>query len=47
MSQDTVTAMLVFDTEQSAQAVVIIARNASGETVTAGDIEVGGVMAHA
>lgn len=47
MSQDEGTAMIVFDAEEPAQAVASMARSAPSAGVTAGDIQVGKVMAHA
>jgi len=47
ISQDKGTAMVVFDTEESAQALATTAHGAPAGAVTAGGIEVGEVMAHA
>jgi len=47
ISQDKGTAMVVFDTEESAQALATMAHGAPAGAVTAGSIEVGEVMAHA
>jgi hypothetical protein len=47
MSQDEGTAMIVFDAEEPAQAVANVARSAPSAGVTAGDVQVGKVMAHA
>jgi hypothetical protein len=41
------TAMIVFDTEEAAQALATMARSAPSAGVTTGTVEVGEVMAHA
>ena len=47
LSQDHGTAMVVFGAEESAQALAAIAKSAPAGAVTAGNIEVGEVLAHA
>jgi hypothetical protein len=47
LSQESGTAMIVFDSEDSAQALATVARGAPVGAVTTGSIEVGEVMAHA
>jgi hypothetical protein len=47
LSQERGTSMVVFNTEEAAQALATMARSAPAVTVTTGEIEVGEVMAHA
>jgi len=47
LSQDKGTAVIVFDDEAAAQALATMAQGAPAGAVTAGNIEVGEVMAHA
>jgi hypothetical protein len=47
LSQDKGTAMIVFDSEESAQSLATVAQSAPAGAVTAGNIEVGEVMATA
>ena len=47
LSQERGTAMVVFDTEASAQALATVAQDARAGAVTTGSIEVGEVMARA
>jgi len=47
LSQDKGTAMMVFDSEDAAQALAAVAKGAPAGAVTSGTIEVGEVMAHA
>jgi len=47
MSQDKGTAMILFETEEPAQALANMARSAPTTAVRPGTIEVGEVMAHA
>jgi hypothetical protein len=47
LSQDKGTAMIVFDSEDAAQALAGVAKGAPAGAVTSGTIEVGEVMAHA
>jgi len=47
LSQDKGTAMIVFDSEDGAQALAAVAKGTPPGAVTSGTIEVGEVMAHA
>ena len=47
LSQDKGTAMILFDSEDSARALVAVAENTPAGAVTPSSIEVGEVMAHA
>jgi hypothetical protein len=47
LSEDEGVAMIVFDSEDGAQALAAVAKDAPAEAVTSGTIEVGEVMAHA
>jgi hypothetical protein len=47
LSQDRGTAMIVFDSEESAQSLVPVAQSAPPGAVTTQSVEVGEVMAHA
>ena len=47
LSPDKGTAMIVFDSEDSARALAAVAENTPAAAVTPGSIEVGEVMAHA
>ncbi|MGO9792814.1 MAG: hypothetical protein ACLP8S_25830 [Solirubrobacteraceae bacterium] len=47
LPEDTGTALIVFDSEGAAQALADFARSAPAGSVTAGNIEVGEVWAHA
>jgi hypothetical protein len=47
LSEDKGTSLVVFDSEESARAVVAMAENAPAMSVTTDSIEVGEVMAHA
>jgi hypothetical protein len=46
-AQDRGTALVVFDTEESAGALVTLAQGGHSAAVTAGNIEIGKVLAHA
>ena len=46
LSQDKGTAMIMFDSEDAAQALAAVAKGAPPGAVTSGTIEVGEVMAH-